>query len=131
MLVPRTPHAEHHYYSLLQARSIASRTRRTANRSSGSSTHGATPSHTDNVVPRRLGYARLFHSQGLGDEVIRAPVLLSCTRPFFQDCLCARPLKRSGYFYIQPHVHVCARSHPFCARGGFPGNAETACLRPC
>ena len=35
MLVPRTPNAEHHSYSLLQARSVASRTRHTANRSLG------------------------------------------------------------------------------------------------
>ena len=69
-LVPRTPHAEHHSYCPLQARSVASR------------------------VPD--SFSEIAHALEKQEAIIN-----------------------------------CAWPHPFCARGGFPGNAQTACLRPC
>ena len=86
---------------------------------------GATPSRARCAEKA----ARLFHSQGLGNEVIRASVLFSCTRQSFHNCACARPWKNDlvqEATSVQPHD--VPGPTPFVREGVFPGNAETACL---
>ena len=60
--------------------------------------------------------ARLFHSQGPSNEVIRASVPFSCTS--FHNCACARPWRNGLVQEAQPHD--VPDPTPFVrARGGF------------
>ena len=64
--------------------------------------------------------ARLFHSQGPSNEVIRASVPFSCTRLFFHNCACARPWKNGlvqEATFVQPHG--VPGPTPFVRVGGF------------
>ena len=114
MLLPRTPNAEHRSYSLLHARSVASRTRHvhTANRTLGA------PLYRPSRKMRREGREAIPRSR---HEDTRASVLFSCTRPFFHNCTCARPWSGSSGSLCT--TSRCAWPHSFCARG------ETACIR--
>ena len=71
--------------------------------------------------------ARLFHSQGPSNEVIRASVPFSCTS--FHNCACAGPWRKGLVQEAQPHD--LPDPTPFVREEGFPGNAETACIRHC
>ena len=105
MLVPRTPNAEHHSFSLLQARSVASRTRHKAN-----SSLGAASSSTlwpRRATPRarcsREGREAISHS--------RSPILV-----YNHNCACARPWING---LVQEATSVTmSLAPPFCARGG-------------
>ena len=118
-MLPRTPHAEDHSYSLLQERSVASRT------------YGA-PLHS--LVTIGSPSSSTLSEKGLGDEAtcaiasgqISARRRGSARLPGTYPCLESREPDR---FRLRMgatlEIHVCSWSHPFFARGGFQATRKT------
>ena len=103
--------------TLLQARSVSSRTRHTPNRSCAPSS--STLQLTSRSHAQGAPTARLFHSQGPSNEVIRASV------PRIPDCfsIIAHALDpgKTVWFKRLPlyNLTVCLAPPLSCARGGF------------